>query len=189
MTMLAAEEGLPTPAAHLLISPGLDMSLANPDLHEFAKADPWLAIPGGLEAIRLYAGDFERTDWRVSPIYGDLSVLPRTLMFTGTRDILHPDAMVFAERASAAGVDVEVVVGPGMMHVWPLLVIPEARTARDRMVAFLRDVEGTIAAPDVRASGGFASEADPTGDGLVPARGTGLLGSALTSLMSRFGSG
>ena len=70
----------------MLISPGLDMSLANPEVYEAAKVDPWLAIPGGLEAVRLYAAGIDRTDWRISPLYGNLSVLPKTLLFTGTRE-------------------------------------------------------------------------------------------------------
>lgn len=142
MTMMAREEGLPSPAAHVLISPGLDMSLANPDIHEFAKFDPWLAIPGGLEAIRLYAPGFDRSDWRVSPVYGDLSVLPRTLLLTSTRDILHPDCLIFAQKAREAGVDLELFVEPGMIHVWPLIDIPEARRARDQVVRFIGEMEG-----------------------------------------------
>ena len=144
LTMMAAQSGLPSPGRHVLISPGLDMSLSNPAVFEAAKLDPWLAIPGGLEAIRLYAAGFDRTDWRISPLYGDLSVLPKTLLLTGTRDILHPDSLVFAERARAAGVDVELFVEPGMLHVWPLIAIPEARPARDRIVAFVG--EGQVAA-------------------------------------------
>jgi acetyl esterase/lipase len=145
LTMMAAQSGLPPPSRHVLISPGLDMSLANPQVFEAAKVDPWLAIPGGLEAVRLYAAGFDRSDWRVSPLYGDLSVLPKTLLLTGTRDILHPDSLVFAERARAAGVEVELFVEPGMLHVWPLIAIPEARRARDRIVAFLQDAQ--VAAP------------------------------------------
>jgi hypothetical protein len=34
---------------------------------------------------------------------------------------------------------VEVLVEPGMFHVWPLIEMPEARRARDRIVAFLSD--------------------------------------------------
>lgn len=157
MTMLAAREGLPSPAAHVLISPGLDMSLANPDIHAFARRDPWLAIPGGLEAIRLFAPGVERSDWRISPIYGDLSVLPRTLLLTGTRDILHPDSIVFAERARAAGVDVDLSVAPGMIHVWPLLGIPEARPARDRIIAFLDEVEKNVKMEALAAGGQAAA--------------------------------
>ena len=33
----------------------------------------------------------------------------------------------------------EVVYEQGMFHVWPLIDMPEARRARDRIVAFLRD--------------------------------------------------
>jgi acetyl esterase/lipase len=142
MTMLAAEEGLPSPAAHVLISPGLDMSLTNPEVFEFAKFDPWLAIPGGLEALRLYAPGIERTDWRISPVYGDLSVLPKTLLLTGTRDILHPDCLVFVRKAREAGVEVDLITEPGMIHVWPLIDMPEALRARDQIVSFLREVEG-----------------------------------------------
>ena len=51
LTMMAAEEGLPLPSRHVLISPGVDMSLSNPKLFEAERNDPWLGIPGGLEEI------------------------------------------------------------------------------------------------------------------------------------------
>lgn len=139
LTMMAAEAGLSLPSRHVLISPGLDMSLGNPLTREAERLDPWLGIPGGLEAVRLYSCGLDRTDWRISPIFGDLSVLPRTLLLAGSRDMLTPDSLAFAEKARAAGVDVEVLHGNGMIHVWPLIDMPEARTARDRIVAFLRD--------------------------------------------------
>jgi len=186
--MLAAEEGLPSPAAHVLISPGLDMSLANPDVFEFAKIDPWLAIPGGLEAVRLYSAGIDRSDWRISPVYGDLSLLPRTLLLTGTRDILHPDCLVFAEKARQSGVDVDLVVEPGMIHVWPLIEIPEARPARDRIVAFLREVAGGKRPANTLEASNEGPAPEPSAPELAAARGGGLFGSALTSLMSRRGS-
>lgn len=137
LTMMARQEGLAAPSRLVLISPGLDMSLANPKIFEVERIDPWLGIPGGTEAVRLYAAGIEHTDWRISPLYGDLSVLPDTLLFTGTRDILNPDSTLFAERARAAGVNVELVSERGMFHVWPLIDMPEARKARDRIVAYL----------------------------------------------------
>ncbi|TIT79289.1 MAG: alpha/beta hydrolase, partial [Mesorhizobium sp.] len=82
LTMMAAEEGLPAPSRHVLISPGLDMSLSNPEVFEAERNDPWLGISGGLEAIRLYSAGIDRADWRISPLYGDLSVLPKTLLLT-----------------------------------------------------------------------------------------------------------
>ena len=137
LTMMAAEEGLPSPSRHVLISPGLDMSLSNPEVFEAERNDPWLGIPGGLEAIRLYSAGIDRADWHISPLYGDLAVLPKTLLLTGSHDLLSPDNLIFAERARAAGVEVDVVYEEGMFHVWPLIEMPEARRARDSIVAFL----------------------------------------------------
>nr|WP_295468714.1 alpha/beta hydrolase [Mesorhizobium sp.] len=137
LTMMAAEEGLPLPARHVLISPGLDMTLENPELVEAAARDPWLDIEGGLEAIRHYAPHIDRADWRISPIKGDLSVLPPTLILAGGLDLLTVDTVRFAELARAAGVEVDLVVEAGMVHVWPLIDMPEARKARARIVAWL----------------------------------------------------
>ncbi|RWL95485.1 MAG: alpha/beta hydrolase [Mesorhizobium sp.] len=137
LTMMATEDGLPSPSRHVLISPGLDVSLANPEVFEAERQDPWLGIPGGLEAVRLYSAGFDRKDWHISPLYGDLSLLPKTLLLTGSRDMLTPDNLIFAERARAAGVEVDVVYEEGMFHVWPLIEMPEARRARDSIVAFL----------------------------------------------------
>lgn len=141
MTMMGALEGIPAPESHVLISPGLDMTLRNEAVLRMAPQDPWLDIPGGLEALRLYAPGIDHGDWRISPIYGDLSVLPKTLLLTGTRDMLTPDNVIFAEKARAAGVDVDLMLEPDMFHVWPLIDIPEARRARDRIVAYLRGGE------------------------------------------------
>ncbi|RUW22389.1 alpha/beta hydrolase [Mesorhizobium sp. M4B.F.Ca.ET.215.01.1.1] len=137
LTMMAAEDALPLPSHHVLISPGLDMSLSNPEVFEAERNDPWLGIAGGLEAIRLYSAGIDRADWHISPLYGDLSVLPKTLLLTGSHDLLTPDNLIFAEKARAAGVEVEVVYEEGMFHVWPLIEMPETRRARNSIVAFL----------------------------------------------------
>lgn len=138
LSLMAAAEGWPRARRLVLMSPGVDMTLENPDTHEAAKLDPWLDIPGGLEAVRLYAGHMDVSDWRVSPARGDLAALPPMLLFTGTHDLLYPDTIVFAEKARAEGVDVDLVVGDRMIHVWPLIDMPEARQARDRMVTWLQ---------------------------------------------------
>jgi acetyl esterase/lipase len=144
LTMMAAEEGLPLPSRHVLISPGVDMSLSNPKLFEAERNDPWLGIPGGLEAIRMYSAGIDRSDWHISPLYGDLSVLPKTLLLTGSRDLLTPDNLVFAEKARAAGAEVDVVHEQGMFHVWPLFDMPESRRARLHIVAFLNESPSPI---------------------------------------------
>lgn len=137
LTLMAAEEGWPRASRLALLSPSVDMTLQNPATLAAAKRDPWLDIDGGRESVRIYAGGLDFADWRISPAYGDLTALPPTLVLSGTRDLLYPDTAVFAQKATEAGAQVELVTGTGMIHVWPLLPIPEARPARDRIVAFL----------------------------------------------------
>ncbi len=137
LAMMAAQDGLPMPARQVLISPGLDMTLENTAVLEAAASDPWLDIEGGLEALRHYAPHMDPADWRISPINGDLSVLPPTLILAGGSDILTLDTVRFVEKARQAGADVELVVEPGMVHVWPLIDMPEAVLARRRIVGWL----------------------------------------------------
>lgn len=137
LSMMAAREGWPRAACLVLLSPSVDMTLANPETAKAALLDPWLDIPGGIEAVRIYAAGLDVADWRISPLHGDLSVLPPTLVLCGTRDLLYPDCAIFTDKARAAGVEVELVTGDGMIHVWPLIDMPEARRARDRMVEWL----------------------------------------------------
>ena len=138
MGMEAAIAGLPQPARMVLISPAMDLSMSNPAIFEVEKSDPWLGTPGGKEATRLYAGELSPTDWRISPLYGDIAVLPPMLLLTGTRDILNPDTHLFVEKARAAGIAADLIETKGMFHVWPLLDFPEGRKAREQIIAYLK---------------------------------------------------
>ncbi|WP_285960465.1 alpha/beta hydrolase [Pseudomonas tohonis] len=100
--------------------------------------DPMLASVGLQEAGRLYAGELGVGHRHVSPIHGDQAGLPPTLLFAGTRDIAHYDELLFADKAIEAGVELELCVGREMVHVWPILPIPEGREALARIVAHLR---------------------------------------------------
>ena len=54
-------------------------------------------------------------------------------VFAGTREILNPDSVKLFGRLDRSG-DNQLIVGEGMFHVYPLLPIPEARPAMDRIV-------------------------------------------------------
>jgi acetyl esterase/lipase len=68
----------------------------------------------------------------------------------GSTEVLLDDARRVAERAKAAGVDVQFEVWKEMPHVWQLFApfVPEARLALDRAAAFARrQVRGERAQP------------------------------------------
>ena len=77
-----------------------------------------------------------------SPLYGDLAGLPPLLIFASTVEILLDDSRRFTERARAAGTSVDLVLEPGMPHVWQIFVdvLPEAKRSVARSVAFVRSV-------------------------------------------------
>jgi epsilon-lactone hydrolase len=142
LVMQAIAAGLAKPAALVLVSPWLDVTMTDPAQIELEKVDPLLVRAGPKAAGRWYAGAMSTTDPRVSPLYGEITGLPPILMFCGTHDILLADARRLAARAAAEGADVEYHEEPGLMHVYPLLFFPESRKAQDRIVQFVRGAVG-----------------------------------------------
>ncbi|MBK4346749.1 alpha/beta hydrolase fold domain-containing protein [Lacisediminihabitans changchengi] len=132
------DRGFPAPRATVLISPWLDISGTDPRLAQIAPSDPWLAVPGSHAAGELYRGDLPELDPLVSPIYGNLLGLGPITMFSGTRDILNADAHRLVDAAAVAGVDLDFHEAPGMIHVYPLLPIGEAKAAREVMRRAMR---------------------------------------------------
>ena len=120
----------------VLISPVLDVSLSNPLIG--AVDDPWLTREGLLEFGSRWCGDLPMSDPMVSPLNADLSGLGPLTVFSGTRDILNPDARLLVEKAGAAGVEVEYHEQAGLVHVYPLTPTPEGRAARAVIAERLR---------------------------------------------------
>ena len=124
------DRGLAAPYRTVLISPWLDVTLTAPDIPALAAKDPFLAPAGLAAAGGLYRGRLPAEDPRVSPINGDLSGLGPITEASGTHDILHSDAKRFVPLAKAASVSLDYHEAPGMLHVYPLFPIPEAKHAR-----------------------------------------------------------
>lgn len=117
----------------ILIAPALDMTMSDPLTAEYHRADPWLATDGLLHCGRAWAGDDDPARFEVSPLFGRRDGLGRVLVFSGTRDVLHPQALELARRVPQA----ELVVATGCIHNYPLLPIPEARPALETVARFL----------------------------------------------------
>jgi monoterpene epsilon-lactone hydrolase len=120
----------------LLFSPWLDLRLRDEGIDSIT--DRVLSRDGMAEAGRLYAGDTSCDDHRLSPLEGDLSQLPPTMVQIGTRDIMLPDCRRFRDRAAAVGADVDYVEMDGMFHDWTAAeLVPESADAFGRAAQFL----------------------------------------------------
>jgi epsilon-lactone hydrolase len=133
------------PARLVLLSPWLDLTLSHPELPRYEARDPWLAAAGIRAAGLAWADGNDPTLPRLSPGNGELTDLPPTSVLVGTREIGYPDAETFAGRAAAAGVDVELIIADGAVHVYPLVPAPEG-TEGTRAV--IEAVTGQPAAPE-----------------------------------------
>jgi len=122
----------------ILISPALDLTWSNPRIPVVQPTDPWLATPGGKVLAEHWRGDLDLLDPAVSPLFGDLTGLGPIAVFTGTRDVLNPDAHVLAEKARAAGVPIELREAVGQVHVYPLLPTRAGREAQRQIIEILR---------------------------------------------------
>lgn len=122
----------------VLIAPGLDLTLNNPEIDLVQPTDPWLARPGLRVLVEYWRGDLPVEDPRVSPLFADLHGLGPLTVFGGTRDILNPDIRLLVDKARAAGVSVDHHEEPGLVHVYPLTPTAEGRAARAAIVDSVR---------------------------------------------------
>lgn len=133
------EMNVPSPGALVLISPWLDLTLSSVSVEANARRDPMLRRAWLEQAGRAYAGSLRRSDPRVSPLFDDLSGLPPTLVQVGSDEILLDDSTRFADRAWAAGSEVELQRFDGWWHDFQVLAgsLKPAREALEDVAAFL----------------------------------------------------
>ncbi len=139
LLLVLRDRGLPLPAAAVVISALTDFKFTGESHRLKAKV---CVSPPGMNAVcgKYYVGEHDAGLPYVSPLYGDLHGLPSLLMYVGDDEVLRDDSIRFAEKARAAGVEVTLKVGAGMIHCYPLLpdFIPEAKEAMEQISDFIQ---------------------------------------------------
>jgi monoterpene epsilon-lactone hydrolase len=139
--MLALRErGLPLPISAVLMSPWTDLAATGTSYVSRAEADPIHQRPMILALAKNYlGGQADPCDPLASPLYADLAGLPPLLIQVGDRETVLDDSVVLAEKARAAGVDVDLQVWDGMIHVFQMFgaELPEAHQAIASIAGFL----------------------------------------------------
>jgi acetyl esterase/lipase len=139
--MLALRErGLPLPVSAVLMSPWTDLAATGASYATRAEADPIHQRAMILALAKNYlGGQDDPCDPLVSPLYADLAGLPPLLIQVGDRETVLDDSVMFADLARAAGVDVDLQVWDGMIHVFQMfgVELPEAHQAIASIAGFL----------------------------------------------------
>jgi acetyl esterase/lipase len=133
------------PSRIILVSPVMDSSLTNPEIKALDKVDPILSKRGVLSAKKMCAGKTDLKDPIISPLYGKFKGFPSTTLFLAQNDIMYPDGKLAEIKMKKSHVNIEVIEGNGMPHIWPFLpVMKEAKTALNKIIE-------TINANDIRS--------------------------------------
>ncbi|HEY0105520.1 MAG TPA: alpha/beta hydrolase [Rhizomicrobium sp.] len=134
------DEGLPMPAAVVLLSPCIDFTRNSDTEMTLRDDDPVLWNQDDMVAgLGAYA---DPADWKnpyVSPIFGDFTRgFPPVLLQVGTREILLSDSVRFYQAIKTAGGDAELDVYEGMAHVFQSYMAgtPEQKQAFAEMARF-----------------------------------------------------
>jgi monoterpene epsilon-lactone hydrolase len=125
------------PARIVLLSPWLDVTMTDPAISAIEASDAMLNREGLVEAGRSYAGDLDPAAPDVSPVNGDLTSLAPIAMFSGTHDILHPDALALIKKAHVDRVSIDYYEQLGGQHVYQFLPTRSGRSARERIAQII----------------------------------------------------
>jgi monoterpene epsilon-lactone hydrolase len=141
MMLSLRDSGRPLPAAAVLMSAWTDLTASGASYESRAALDPIHRKPMILAMARNYLGtDIDPRDPSASPLFGDLRGLPPMLIQVGDHETVLSDSTMFADKARASGVQVELEVWEDMIHVFQQFPadLVEAREAIESIGAFLK---------------------------------------------------
>jgi acetyl esterase/lipase len=138
----ARDEGLPLPAAAILLTPELDLTESGDTFRTNQTID--VALPDPLpEANALYAHGADLTHPYLSPLFGDYSRgYPPTFLQTGTRDLFLSNTVRMHRILLAAGRTAELHVWEAMPHAGFGGGAPEDFEVHQAIRAFLINAAG-----------------------------------------------
>jgi epsilon-lactone hydrolase len=136
----AKQEKLALPAAIAPGTPMSDLTRTGDSFQSNHMVDNVLVAADGLcdAMARLYAGGHDLRDPMLSPVYGDMTGFPPTLLTTGTRDLLLSNTVRVHRKLRQAGVvaDLHVYEGQSHAHYMRDVNAPETKEAFEEIAKF-----------------------------------------------------
>lgn len=139
LMLRARDEGLPLPAAVVLLSPVLDLTCSGETMQTHRELDPVVSVEMLTQFGQLYLNGQDPQDASVSPLFGDLANLPPILVQVGSRETVLSDSIRLSNRVLDAGGSIDLQIGYGLFHVYQQFAgdLPEAAAACERIGAFV----------------------------------------------------
>ena len=128
-------EGMPMPCGIIAISPWVDLTLSGPSYQTNIQSDPSLSIDFLKYCVSCYAQAPE--DPIVSPLLGDLSGMPPSLIFVAAEELLLSDARNLKEKLTQQGSASTLTVKNDRWHAYVVYDLKEDGDDMDAINRFL----------------------------------------------------
>ena len=126
------------PGGLILMSPWTDMTATSSSYEKYKDLDPLLTLEYILDVRKAYAGSYADTrDPSFSPLFGDLSELPPTLIQVGSNEILRSDSEQLYKNMRKQNVPCSLEVYKGGWHVFQQMPISKATKAMEDVKIFM----------------------------------------------------
>lgn len=131
---------LPLPRCVVALSPWVDMEHKGASFQDNKRAEMMLPHSWLKRAKRMYLNGLDPACPSVSPINGDFTGAPPSLILVGGEEILRDDARSMAGHLRACGADASLIEQADVPHIWPVHLgrSPEADAAIDDIARFVR---------------------------------------------------
>ena len=124
----------------ILVSPVMDSSMSNPQIDKLDSVDPMLFKTGVLSAKKMAVENDDLKNEMISPLYGSFENFPPTVLCLAENDITYPDQKLAVEKLMEEKINIEVILGKNMPHIWPLLpVMKEAKITLKEIIRILNN--------------------------------------------------
>lgn len=138
LCLKARELGLPMPAGLIAISPWTDLTQSGASYETNREADPSMTRDRLTYYAQCYTDRPEEP--LVSPLFGDLSQMPPSVIFVGGDEVMLDDAVRLHEKLLAAGRRSRLTVRPELWHAYLLYGVKEAEEDYKTLEEFCREV-------------------------------------------------
>ena len=138
LCMKLKEMGMEQPSGILAISPWTDLTASGSSYGQNRQVDPSITE----KQLDFFASSYtdDRANPYVSPIFGDLTGLPPSLIFVGGDEIMLSDSVDMDEKLRSCGCESKLVVAPERWHGYVLYGLKENEEDFDTINRFLTRV-------------------------------------------------
>lgn len=141
MTMKLIKEELLSPKGLILFSPWTDMTATAKSYEKYKEKDPILTkeyIEGVRDAF--IGEDADYADSKYSPLYGDFTSFPPTLIMVGRNELLLDDSVQLQKKIRNAGGEAIIDIEKDGWHVYQQMPLPIATRAMKRVADYVSNI-------------------------------------------------